>query len=787
MRALDKKLIRDLIGMKGQAVAIGAVITCGIAIYIGWQTTFLSLDEGLKSYYDQQRFASVFASLKRAPSSLVPRVMEIPGVSSVESRIVEFVSLDIESLNEPAGGRILSIPDRGEPKLNGVHLLAGRFPEPGRPGEVIAEEGFVKAHGFVPGDSIKAVMNGKLQTLRIVGVGMSPEFITTAQPGSIFPDYLRFGIFWMRRGQMENVFDMEGAFNDLALSLQLDVPSESIILQLDQLLERYGGFGAHDRERHLSHRFISDELTQLKVMTLVPPSIFLGVAAFLLNVVLRRMLAMQRSQIAALKAFGYSSWEIGFHYGKLIGVIVVGGAISGSLIGTYMGQGLTNLYVVFYRFPGAVFQIDVVAYILAILLSLITGIVGVFFALYQAVKIQPAEAMRPEAPPIYRRTLFERLGWDRWLAPNTRMILRELMRRPLKAALTSVGIAFACAVIVVGNFGKDAIDFLIDFQFGLQQRQDVTVNFNDALPSRAYSGLRKIEGVVQSEPFRAVSVKLKFGQYSRQLSIMGLTDEPDLFRLLDKDGRVVDIPPIGLIVSSHLASTMNIDIGDEITIEVLEEERPVRIATVVSKINDYSGASAYMNISALNQLMREPPTVSGAFLTLDPLSADTAYRELKDIPSIAAVNLHRAAFEGFMESFAENLLKFRFINVIFACVIAVGVVYNSALVTLSERCRELATLRVIGFTRGEVSTILLAELAFLVSVAIPAGWLIGYGLCWAIVASLPTEHFRIPLVLSRETFGFAALIIAGAALISGLIVRRGIDRLSLVSVLKASG
>ncbi len=786
MRALDRKMLRDLLRMKGQVIAIGAVIACGVAIYIGWQTTAESLNRSLADYYDRGRFAEVFTSLNRAPLATARRAAEIPGVDVVEARIVETVTLDLDSLNEPAVGRLISLPDRGVPALNRVHLVEGRFPEPGARDEIVAEEAFAGAHGFGPGDSIRAVLNGRLQELRIVGVGMSPEFITTIQPGSLFPDDKRFGIFWMRRDAMETAFDMEGAFNDLTLSLQPGATSGAVILRLDRLLERYGSLGATDRERQLSHRFVSDELAQLEAMTLVPPTIFLGVAAFLLNVVLRRVLSMQRSQIAVLEAFGYRSRDIGIHYGKFVGVIVCGGALVGCLAGTALGRALSDLYSEFYRFPETVFAPSAGAFLIGFGLSLVAAFAGVFGAVREALSIPPAEAMRPEAPAVYRLSVFERLGWHRWMSRPFRMILRELLRRPVRAMLTSLGIAFACAVLVIGNFGKDAIDYLVGFQFGLQQRQDASILFHEAVPRRVVTSLGHIEGVTTVEPFRSVPVRLRSGPHSRQLGIMGLPARRDLFRLLDKSERVVDLPPDGLVLSAHLAAILRVAPGDEVRVEVLEKDRLARTARVVATVNDFAGSSAYMHIDALNRFLREPPLISGAHLDLDPAKEENAHGELKQVPLIAAVNLQRAAYQGFMDSFGENLLQFRIINVFFAGVIAVGVVYNSARITLSERSRQLATLRVIGFTRGEVSAFLLGELGLLTLVAIPAGWAIGYGLCWAIVANLPTEHFRIPLILSPSTFAFAGTVIALAAVLSGLIVRRGIDRLDLVSVLKSS-
>lgn len=785
MRALHRKLFRDLFHLRGQALAIAAVIGCGIAVFIGAQTTLWSLSQARDAYYDRYRFAEIFSSLKRAPVAVAGQVAEIPGVRAVQHRIIEGVTLDLPDLAEPATGKLVSLPDRGAPRLNDVHLLRGRLPETDRSGEVLAEEAFVKANGFEPGDRIDAVLNGRLQTLTIVGIALSPEYITTIQPGSLFPDDRRFGIFWMPRRQMEAAFDMEGACNDLTLTLMPSANADEVMRRLDLIVERYGGLGANDRDLHLSHRFVSDELQQLKTMSLVPPTIFLGVAAFLLNVALRRLLTLQREQIAALKAFGYTNREVGGHYLQLVGAIVAIGVVFGWLLGSWMGQSMTGMYAEFYRFPDTRFQKDPWIYLAGAGLCFVAGFVGVASGVRRAVSIPPAEAMRPEPPPTYDPSFIERMGWHRWMNQVPRMILRELTRRPAKAALTTLGIGFACAILIVGNFGKDAIDYLISFQFEFQERHDATVQFHEAVPQRVLGSLEQVPGVLRVEAFRSVPVRLRNGPRSRQTSIVGLGPDRQLYRLVNSEEQVLDLPPRGLVMSTQLAKLLGLEIGDSVQVEVLEGERPARSTFVTGLVDDFAGTSAWMARESLHQLLREGPSLSGAYLQIDPHHETEAYEALKEAPSIAGVSLQRVAVQSFLENFAENLLRMRLFNVAFASVIAIGVVYNSARVSFSERSRELATLRVIGFTRGEVSAILLGELALLTLLAIPVGFLIGSGLCRLIAAALETELYRIPFVLNPSTYAFSALVILIAAVLSSLMVRGGIHRLDLIGVLKA--
>ncbi|NNM29058.1 MAG: FtsX-like permease family protein [Akkermansiaceae bacterium] len=786
MRALNRKLRRDLSTMTGQVLAIGAVVACGIAVFVTSMTTLRSLESARSAYYAQNRFADVFASLTRAPAAVAVRAADVPGVAAAEARIVKPLTLDMPGMAEPAEGRVISLPDRGPPKLNDLHLLQGRWPEPGRSGEALLGEAFALAHGILPGERLRATMQGRAQDLTVVGIVLSPEYLIQVQPGTLFPDDKRFAVFWMRRRQLEAAYDMEGAFNDLTATLTPGASEPEVLRRIDRLLDAYGGVGAYGRNDHYSARFIDDDIRGLRVMGMIPPSIFLGVAAFLLNISLRRILALQREQVAALKAFGYSNLEIGWHYAKMAAVIVVLGSILGCFLGTWMGRGMSAMYTEFYRFPVTIFAPGLRVYVIAFALAVAAGVIGVIGGVRQAVRLPPAEAMRPAPPAVYRETLLERLGWQRLFSQPGRMIIRELERRPVKSLLTSFGISFGCAILIVGNFGKDSIDYLVEFQFERAERDDARVQFVDVKPARALHELEHLDGVLFAEPFRNVAVRLRHGQFSKQTGITGVPDDAELFRLLDADERLIPVGGGGLVLSETLGKLLGLRVGDPVDVEVLEGERPVRTAVVSGLVRDFAGTAAYMNLRALNRLMREGPVITGAYLRLEDGREEHVFTRLKETPHVASVSLKKATIEGFMDSFAESLLRMRLINIAFAVVIAIGVVYNSARISFSERARDLATLRVIGLTRAEVSAILLGELAILTLVAIPIGCAIGTGLCLWMATAMETELYRIPFVINPPTYGLAAVIIICAALVSGLIVRRRIDRLDLVSALKVS-
>jgi len=784
MSALNRKLLRDLLQMKGQSLAISLVMASGVATFVMALCTLESLQRNQQTYYDRYRFAHVFAQLKRAPQTLAGRIERIPGVAQAETRVVVDVNLDVPGMAEPAVGRLISIPERGRPKINDIFLRSGRYIEPRAEGEVLVSEAFAVAHGLQPGDTVRAVINGKRDELRIVGVALSPEYVMQIRQGDLLPDPKRFGVFWMGREELAAAYDMEGAFNDVSLRLMRGASLPEVMRRLDDLLAPYGGIGAYDREDQISHRFLSDEIRQLRTMGMLAPSIFLGVSAFLLNIVMSRLVRTQREQIAALKAFGYSNVEVGLHYLEFVLVIAIFGVTLGTLFGTWLGLNVTKLYTEFYKFPIFHFQLDPRVGLTALLIAAGAAVGGTLGAVRRAAKLPPAEAMRPEPPSDYRPTIIERMGVGAFLSQTARMVLRNLERQPVKAMLSCVGIAMACAILVLGAFSEDALDYLIDFTFFQAQRQDMTVTFVEPTTADAQYAVNHLPGVLYSEPFRSVPARLRAGHRSRRLGIMGIESETDLYRLVDQDEQALAVPQDGLLISAKLAEILQVEVGDQLTVEVLEGERPVRRAPVAGIIRDLAGLNAYMSTAALHRMMREGGALSGTFIAVDSIYADELYRELKQTPQVAGVAVKTASVESFQDTIAENMGIMRTFQVMFACVIAFGVVYNAARISLSERSRELATLRVIGFSRAEVSAILLGELGAITVVAIPIGLGIGYLLAAFLVMGLDTEQYRIPLIIHLDTYAFAAMVVILATIFSGLVVRRRIDRLDLIGVLK---
>ena len=781
---LTKMLLRDLWHLRGQVMAAALVVACGIGALVATRGTYQSLLVARADYYAANRFADVFARAKRAPETLSEDIRRIAGVAQVRTRIVADVTLDVPGLPEPATGRLVSVPERRVPMLNDLQVVRGHYVSPGATDQVLVSEAFAKANKLEVGDRLGAVLHGRWRELAIVGIALSPEFVYEVGSGMLFPDNKRFGVLWMAREALGPAFDMEGAFNDVALSLSAGAREQEVIAALDALLQRYGGLSAYGSSEQLSNRFLTDELAEIGIMTTFIPGLFLAVAAFLLYVVLSRLVATQRTEIGLLKAFGRSNLRVGLHYLYLAMATVALGLVVGLPLGIFLGGLFVDVYKDYFHFPNLHLVVSAQLLLVAAGVSMLAAGLGALVAVRRAVALPAAEAMRPEPPANFRAGLMEWGGVTSRLPASLRMIARNLARKPLKAIFSVLGIAFAVGLMVVGRFGLDGASHMMAVQFNQVQRDDVTVLYSEPRPARATLEIARLAGVARAEPFRLIPAWLRHEHRAKRIEVTGLSPVHDLRRLLDAQLRTVALPRDGLLLSSKLAEILDVSPGDMVTMEVLEGARGIYQVPVAGLVDEMLGLGAYMDARALSRLLHEDETTSGAHLRLHGDDAQRLYAELKRMPAVAGVAVRSAMQASLRDTLERTFSFFSAILVVFSSVIVAGMVYNSLRIALSERGNELASLCVLGFTQREVTVLLLGEQALLTALAIPLGLAIGYGLCAMLVPVFDRELFRLPLVIGKWSFVYPVLAALVAAVASGLLVAHRIKHLDLIAVLK---
>jgi putative ABC transport system permease protein len=792
MRTLDRKAWRDAGRLAPQLAAVAVVMACGVAVLVMSWSMLSSLAATQRDYAARARFADVFVRLERAPEIVARRLAAIPGIERLETRVVADVTLDLAAAGgrrAPAVGRLIGLAppaaDGDDAALNRLTLLTGRRPDPARATEAVVGEAFAAAHGLRPGDHLFAVLNGRRTRLDLVGVATSPEYVYTIGPGGPFPDDRSFGVLWMGRRGLAAAFDMADAFNDVVATLAPEASVREVCRAVDRELDRYGGLGAHGREFQTSHRYLVNELRELANMSRAGPVVFLVAAAILMHLVMSRLVGTQREQIATLAAFGYAPREIGAHYLKLALPVIAVGAAAGVALGCWLGVNLAAMYARFFRFPVLAFRPDPQAIGWSVAIAAAAAVAGVVRSVARAVRVRPAAAMQPEPPAVYRASLPERLGLAPLLTPATRMMLRHLERRPVATLLSILGIALGAAVMVLGMFVGDAVERLADFQFTAVQRFDRSVTFTEPAGREVVFALLRLPGVVAVEPFRVVPATLRFGHRERRQEIMAPAPDGELLRLLDTRGRPHPPRPDGLVVSARLAELLGARPGDAVEVEVLEGLRRRTRLVIAGTVDDMVGTSAWLHPAALRGLLADGETWSGGFLAVDAGRGDALDRALAESPRVAGSVSRELQLRTFRETIARTLLRMRTVNTLFAAAIACGVMATTARQTVIERSRDLASLRVLGFTRGEVAAILLGEQAILTLAAVPLGLALGYGFVVVTTWGYDTELFRVPAVVAPRTYALAAATVAAASLAAAVSARRLVDRLDLVGVLKA--
>lgn len=782
MKTLRRKLLRDLWRLRYQCLTIALLVGCGIASFVAAVSASSSVQASRNAFYSDARFADLFAHLKRAPRPVLDRLREQPGVATVEGRIVDDFRLLVDPSAEPVVARFVSLNWPRDVQLNQTKIQSGRQVEPGRSDEVILSQSFAETWKLVPGSNVAAVIHGRLAKLRVVGIAVSPEFVWASEPRTGLPDPWHFGVAWMDGDALAKATGLTGGFNDVAIQLAVGADERETIDRVDRILEPYGGLGAVGRGDQPSSRLVDQKIAQLERLARTLPVIFLGIASFLLHVLLSRIVGTQREQIATLKALGYRTRELAAHYLQFALAICTLGVVFGWGLGMLAARSILSVYAEYFRFPVYLFRFDATTIVAVTAVAVAAGVGGTFSAVRKAVSVPPAEAMRPEAPPSYRRTRLDR--FYAFLPPVARMVARDALRQPWRLLLSAGSIALATAIVLTGSVMSDSMDEVLRLQFEVSHREDITVTLDDSRPRRAVRDAAHLPGVEYAEGERRVPVRLRAGHRTRTTSILGLDPGTDLHQLLDVNMRPLKLPP-GLALSRPLGESLGVTAGDSVDVEMLESDRRKVRVPVAALVDDLLGLAGYMDGSALAELMGESPRASILLLQVDRGDIDDVTRRLNELPAVASVSRPSVDRSLVRAQVGDVFIVMELVLSVFAVAIAVGVVYNNARIALELRSRDLATMRILGFTQGELAFVLLGEQAIQIVIGIVPGLCLGRAIGGLSLSTIDRDLLRVPLAVAPASYVGAVCVVLLAALLCSLIVRRQSDRLDLVAVLKA--
>ena len=789
MSVLDRKLRRELLGAIGMILAITSIMAIGISAYVALNSAYRNLTIAQRQYYNECRMADFTLELKKVPLADLEPLKNIPGVVDIRPRIQFFATVDIERVIEPLNGLVLSLPNERRPVINDIILRRGGYFSDRRDNEVIVNDAFARRHGLHPGMWIHLLLNNQRQELYIVGTAISSEFCYLLGPGAMVPDPKRFGVFYVKQTYAEEIFDFRGAANQVVGVMSPDVRSkpQEVLRKAELMLESYGVLNSYPLRDQASHRFIDNEIQGLRAFGVINPSIFLAVASLVLNVLMTRLAEQQRVVVGTLKALGYSNLQIFAHFlkfGLCIGVI--GGAI-GCGLGYWISTGMTAMYLLFYQFPNLVSGVypDILAQAVAI--SLVCALLGSVNGARAVMKLEPAEAMRPKPPAQGGKVFLERFHWL-WsrMSFAGRMTVRNIVRHRLRTGAGIFAASMGACVAVNALMLTEAIVEMVDFQFELVQRSDLDLVFKDERGRDTLNELRHLPGVDYVEPMLDVPCTLVNGPYTRKTGVTGLVQNSRLTIPRKKDASRLRIPSAGLMMNSKMAELLHLKQGDVVTIIPTKGQRHPVAARIESISDSYLGLVVYAEIEYLSNLIGEEFAMTGAQLAArsDSAHRNALYRELKEMPSLQAVNARADTIYNVRETLVKNQKIFIYLLVGFAGVIFFGTVLNSSLISLAERQREVATLRVLGYNEWQIGNLFARESMLTNLVGTLVGLPLGYLLNLGVTEAYDTDMFRIPVVDPGDVFGIVVLLGMLFGVAAHLIVQRSIFKMDWLDAMK---
>lgn len=788
MGVLTRKLLRTIWGTKGQFFAVVTVVTLGVTIFIAMSTALYNLEASKNLFYEQNRFADYYFHVVKAPEQVIRQIEQVPGVAQATGRIQVDIPL-LQEGNQRATARLISYPLPLEGQVNRFQLLSGRLfvQDPYGGVEILTDLQFAAANNLSLNDVVTVVADGKIVPLTVVGTATSPEFVYSIKdPATLIPDPKSFGILMIPLQQAQQLLNQIGEINQVVIRFTPGADEKRVVQRMEEILEPYGNLAAYPRDEQLSHAVLQAELDGLKVTSRFLPAIFFIVAGAIQFIMLGRMVKSQRLQIGVMKAMGYSSRQIMQHYTNYALAVGLLGAVFGTLLGVALASVISYAYGIYFNLPETISGLNTKATVYGFLLSLGVGGLSGVIASRGVTAIHPAEAMRPEVPKSSRKSIFEHWDWL-WqrLEPTWKMSIRTIGRNRMRFTLVLLGITFAVGMLVVSLFFHNSIDYMVREHYEVEQRYNYLLRFTTPLKESELLNISRIDGVLQTEPLLEVPVKVHFAGRSEDDVLVGLAPESVLKKLFSTNGKPLQLPKEGLLINEKTANKLGIGVGDKVEIETLLGLGPSRHAevTVVGVSRQLIGGGSYIPLFQVNRILGEEGLISGAMLKVDPGKVSEVEGVLNKMTAVASILSKQKEIDNFNTSLEATVYS---VGIMILCAVLLGfaIVYNASVISFAERKRELASLRVLGFTIKEVSALLWKEYLLQSLCGIALGLPFGYLMALSFARSLSTDLFSLPVVVYPITYVFAALGGIAFVMIALRFAVRGVRKLDLVEILK---
>ncbi len=754
---LHRKLTRDLLSSLWSLLTVVSIIAVGISSFVSLGSAQRILQASQAAYYRDYHFADFWIDVEKAPLTAVERIADLPGIATIDNRVVFDVLIDLPNQNRPVTDRLISVPPSDPARsLNGICVLRGSgfSGAAGATGdvrqeEVIISDSFAKAQGIFPGDSIQLILNRKLESFLVVGTAISPEYVYMVRgEGDFVPDPKHFGVLYIKDRYAREVLGFKDACNQIIGRVTPGANIEALLTRMERSLRPYGVLAATPRERQASHRFLSDEIRGLGVSAAVMPVIFLFVAALVLNILMTRLVQRQRTTIGTLKALGYTNREVLLHYLSFGVIVGAAGGVAGDVLGVTLAIGLVEVYKEFFLFPTFVYRVHPDLLMIGIAVSVLFGVAGAARGVWSVLKLDPAEAMRERPPERGGAIFLERSQWLWGLMTfRSHIALRSVVRNRLRTLTGVISSALAMSIIFTSLVLFDSTFFLIDFQFERVAHSDVDLGLRDEQSRAALLESRNLPGVDYAEPLLALTCKLRNGRHMRRVTITGLAPNHTLTTPVQADLRPIEIPQSGLVFSQKLAEILSVSVGDSVELTAVRGRRNTLRVRVASIAESYLGLECYADLNYLSRLVGEAVAVNAVQLAVDPARTDQLYREIKALPNAQGLGVRADTKASIEDTFIKTSLFSLGLLIVFAGVIAFGSMFNSALIEIADRTREISTFRAFGYRPAQIARIFLRENLIIFALGVVMAIPLGYGMIYGLARLYDTELFRMPVLI----------------------------------------
>lgn len=777
-------ILREILKSKGQFIAAAAVIFAGIVMFSASYMSYQNLKNSVDSYYEQYRFLDYYAEVQSLSQAAVNEVKGLKGVKDAIGRITVDVGADM-SENKRVTVRLISLPDKGQPEINQLVLRSGGYLSDNDQNSCLVSRKFAEFYRLKKGSKIKAVINLKIHEFNVDGIVDSPEFIYAMKSSTeVSPSPEKFGVVYIKESAAKSILGTGAMYNQLLAVFEKGSAEKELVDEVEDTLQPYGFISGTEREDQLSNTMVDNEISELEQIAFMFPMLFLTVAATIIYIMQRRIISNQRTLIGVMKALGYTNGRILLHYILYSVLIAFTGAIPAVFVGLLVGMKFTQLYNQIFSIPVMEIKIYWSIFAMGILMSIGFCLLAGYNAAKRVLDIQPAEAMRSEAPKSGKRIFLERVGfiWNR-LYFGWKMSIRNIFRSRTRTMFTIVGMMATIMFFMVSLFFMDSIKFILHQNFEVFQRQDYKVVFSQ--PSSYYDAieLKSLNGIRKVEPILEVPIELTKGWRTEETLAIGLINDNSFYRLIDEIRAPVKVPGSGILIAHSIAEKLDIKPGDTVKVKlylgkVLEKD--VKVAGIVKQ---YAGFSCYMNIKELGELAEEGIYATGALISMKAGSEDLVIDKLYEMSGIETVEARADSYKDFLQ-FMNLMNTFVAFMIFFGTIMGFAIVFNTTVINIMERRRELASLKVLGYTGREVENIILRENMMIGVISLLPGIVFGRFMCGFLAHQFSNELFALEVVISPITYIITCLSVFVFTVIAQLANRKSISGLDMVEVLK---